>query len=334
VPGAVPATLYLLLRHQDDPAAAQVANAMAGGDSSARGMLLGTVFGARDGLAAVPGRWIEALTAGPEIRRRLGLTVRPPAGSSRFSFTNGEGHELAGALEGPPEDQEVRGFAVFAHCFTCGKDIAAASRISRALARRGLAVLRFDFTGLGNSDGDFANTDFSSNVADLVAAAGALGARYGAPRLLVGHSLGGAAVLAAAPRIASVTGVVTIGAPADPVHVEHLLTDAREVIEREGEATVELAGRRFTIRREFLEDLREQEHRQAIENLGRALLIMHSPQDRVVPIDEAARIFRAARHPKSFLSLDPADHLLSRRQDAEYAAAVIAAWSERLLDAT
>lgn len=331
VPSAVPATLYLLLRHRDDPAGAQVANAMAGGDSAARGLLLGTIFGARDGLAAVPDRWIGALEAGVEIRQRLGLTVRPPAGSSKFTFVNDGGHELAGALEGPPEDQEVHGYAVFAHCFTCGKDIAAASRISRALARRGLAVLRFDFTGLGNSDGDFANTDFSSNVADLEAAARALGAQYGPPALLIGHSLGGSAVLAAAHRIDAVRGVVTIGAPADPAHVEHLLTDAAETIEREGEATVELAGRQFTIRREFLDDLREQEHRESIKKLDRALLIMHSPEDTVVPIDEAARIFRAARHPKSFLSLDPADHLLSRREDSEYAAAVIAAWSGRLI---
>jgi len=330
-PGAMPATLYLLLRYQDDPAGGQVANAMAGGDSAARGLLLGTVFGARDGLDAVPARWIGALAAGDRIRRALGLPVRPPAGSSKFTFANAEDLELAGALEGPPDDAEVRGFAVFAHCFTCGKDVAAASRISRALARRGLAVLRFDFTGLGNSDGDFANTSFSSNVSDLVAAAGALRERYAAPRILVGHSLGGAAVLAAAHRLDEVAGVVTIGAPADPAHVEHLLSGSREEIETRGEAEVTLAGRSFTIRREFLEDLREHQQREAIGELGRALLIMHSPQDAIVPIDEAARIFRAARHPKSFLSLDPADHLLSDRRDADYAAAVIAAWSERHL---
>jgi ADP-ribosylglycohydrolase/pimeloyl-ACP methyl ester carboxylesterase len=331
VQDAVPATLYLLLRHQDDPREAQIANAMAGGDSSARGMLIGMILGARDGLAAVDDAWVEAMEAGPRIRRMLGLPVTPPAGSSKFTFENADGLTLAGALEAPPEGEDVHAYAVFAHCFTCGKDVAAASRIARALAAHGIATLRFDFTGLGSSDGDFANTDFSSNVADLVAAADALREQYAAPTLLVGHSLGGAAVLAAAHRIEEVAGVVTIGAPSDPAHVERLLSGSREEIEREGKAEVTLAGRSFTIGRQFLEDLREQEHRDAIRGLGRALLIMHSPEDEIVPIDEAGRIFTAARHPKSFVSLDPADHLLSKREDAKYAAAVIAAWAGRLV---
>ena len=220
---------------------------------------------------------------------------------------------------------------MFAHCFTCGKDVAAATRIARGLARRGIAVLRFDFTGLGNSDGDFANTHFSSNVADLVAAADALRDRLEAPRLLIGHSLGGAAVLAAAHLIPEVTGVVTIGAPADPAHVEKLLVGSREEIDREGQAAVKLAGRTFTIRREFLADIRDQMQPERIAGLRRALLVMHSPVDAVVGVDNARQIFKAARHPKSFLSLDQADHLLSKRADSDFVAAVIAAWGERLL---
>lgn len=250
--------------------------------------------------------------------------------TQKVTFENASGHKLAALLD-LPEGDEPFAYALFAHCFTCSKDIAAASRISRALAERGIAVLRFDFTGLGNSDGDFANTHFSSNVADLVAAADALRTRFEAPRLLVGHSLGGAAVLAAAHAIAEVQGVVTIAAPADPAHVEHLMTGSLEAIERDGQAEVDLAGRTFTIRREFLTDIREQMPVARLAELRRALLIMHSPVDTIVGIDNARRIFEAARHPKSFLSLDQADHLLGKRADSEFVAAVIAAWGQRLL---
>jgi putative redox protein len=329
VPGAVPSTLYLLLKFGHSLEEALVENAMAGGDNAARGLLLGAILGARDGVDAIPAAWLEAMVATDEIRGLLEGSAAPPAGGSRFAFPNAQGIELAGALETPRDT--LRGYAVFAHCFTCGKDIAAASRIARALAQRGIAVLRFDFTGLGSSDGDFANTHFSSNVDDLVAAADALRARHAAPDLLIGHSLGGAAVLAAAHRVPEAKGVVTIGAPSEPDHVLHLLEGSRADIERDGQAPVNLAGRTFTIRREFLEDLERHTLAEHIAGLGRSLMIMHAPFDRIVGIDNARQIFEAAKHPKSFLSLDDADHLLSRREDAAYVGAVIAAWGERLL---
>jgi uncharacterized OsmC-like protein/fermentation-respiration switch protein FrsA (DUF1100 family) len=249
----------------------------------------------------------------------------------RFEFRNDAGEQLAGLLERPADN--IRAFGIFAHCFTCSKDIAAASRISRALASRGIAVLRFDFTGLGNSEGDFANTNFSTNVADLRIAARALREQLGAPELLIGHSLGGAAVLAVAGDIPDAKAVVTIGAPSNPAHVAHLLKNKHAEIEGEGQAQVELAGRTFTIKRQFLHDIEEHALAERIRGMRKALLVMHSPVDEIVAIDNASDIFVAARHPKSFVSLDKADHLLSRRADSEYVAATIAAWvSHYLLD--
>ncbi len=248
----------------------------------------------------------------------------------KIEFENASGELLAGRLELP--DGDARAFALFAHCFTCSKDVAAASRISRALAQRGFGVLRFDFTGLGNSEGDFANTDFSSNVADLRRAAGWLEEHHQAPALLVGHSLGGAAVLAAAFDLPAVRAVATIGAPSDPQHVERLLRDDVGRIEREGEALVELGGRRFPIRKEFLRDLDRQNLLDRLKDLDKAVLVMHSPIDAVVGIDHARRLYEALRHPKSFVSLDDADHLLSRRADARYVADVLAAWASRYVD--
>ena len=254
----------------------------------------------------------------------------------KFEFANAAGQTLAGLLEKPEDESSICAHALFAHCFTCGKDIAAASRISRALAAEGIAVLRFDFTGLGNSDGDFANTSFSSNVDDLVRAADALAATGQAPQILVGHSLGGAAVLAAAARIESVEAVVTIGAPATARHVEHLFRDSRQRIEDEGEAVVSLGGREFRIQRQFLEDLERHASTESLRELDAALLIFHSPRDTIVSIDEAARIYQAARHPKSFISLDQADHLLSNAADSRYVARTLAAWASRyiVLEAT
>jgi len=249
----------------------------------------------------------------------------------KLDFENAEGQTLAGLLETPPADVETLRFALFAHCFTCGKDIAAASRISRALAARSIAVLRFDFTGLGNSDGDFANTSFTSNVQDLIAAAGKLETDYQAPALLIGHSLGGAAVLAAAPQLPSVEAVVTIAAPATPAHVEHLFSGARGELEATGEAEVQVGRRRFRIRRQFLEDLQHYADAEHIRRLKRALLIFHSPVDEIVPIEEAAKIYRAALHPKSFISLCNADHLLTDREDSEYVAETLVAWAGRYL---
>jgi putative redox protein len=249
--------------------------------------------------------------------------------TERWEFTGGAGERLAARVDRPLGDP--RAFALFAHCFTCSKDIAAASRIARELAERGIAVVRFDFTGLGHSGGEFANTSFSSNVDDLVAAADAMRSELEAPALLVGHSLGGAAVLAAASRVPEVRAVATLGAPADPAHVERLLASSVEEIERAGSAEVEIAGRRFRVRRSFLDDLRSQALESRLGQLRRALLVLHSPIDQIVGIENAGRIFEAARHPKSFVSLDDADHLLSRRADAAYAAETIAAWASRYL---
>ncbi len=245
----------------------------------------------------------------------------------KLTFENREGAKLAALLERP--STKPAAYALFAHCFTCSKDIAAASRISRALAAHGIAVLRFDFTGLGNSEGDFANTNFSSNVSDLVCAADQLKKQYEAPSLLVGHSLGGAAVLAAASEIKEAKAVVTIGAPADPAHVSHLFESSRAEIESQGSAVVNLAGRKFEIKKQFLDDIASQSLKDRIKKLRKALLIFHSPVDDIVGIDNASAIFQAALHPKSFISLDKADHLLSKRVDSEYVAATISAWAGR-----
>ncbi len=247
----------------------------------------------------------------------------------KVEFAGTDGLSIAGLLEMP--DSNPRAFALFAHCFTCGKDIAAASRIARALVARGYGVLRFDFTGLGSSDGDFANSGFSSNVADLLHAADYLRQRYRAPALLIGHSLGGAAVLAAAGGVPEAVGVVTIGAPADPEHVTKQFACDVEAIRRDGVAEVSLAGRPFTIKKQFLDDLAEQNQPENIAALKKALLLFHSPVDRTVPVSEAEKIYRTAKHPKSFVSLGDADHLLSRAGDAEYVAATIAAWSTRFI---
>ncbi len=248
--------------------------------------------------------------------------------TEKVEFPGASGAPLSARLDLPVAPPIA--YALFAHCFTCSKDTRAAAYVAAALAERGIATLRFDFTGLGGSGGDFANTNFSSNRADLVAAADFLRRRYRAPEILVGHSLGGAAVLAAAREIPEASGVVAIAAPAEPAHVlAHI--PRRDEIERTGEAEVVLAGRSFRIRKQLLDDLAGQRPDEAIRNLGKALLVMHSPRDDTVAIDNATRIFQAARHPKSFVSLDPADHLLTRREDAAYAGHVIATWAERYL---
>ncbi|MEU4324810.1 bifunctional alpha/beta hydrolase/OsmC family protein [Nonomuraea dietziae] len=251
--------------------------------------------------------------------------------SERVTFTGSAGIPLAGRLElpeGPP-----RAVALFAHCFACGKDVHAASHIARGLAGLGIAVLRFDFTGLGQSGGDFGNTDFTSTIEDLVRAADHLRATLAPPALLIGHSLGGAAILAAAERIQESRAVVTIGAPADPSHVAGLFPDAPLEVETTAAAEVSLAGRRFRVSRAFLDDIASQPQRERIANLRRALLVMHAPTDAIVGVDHARTIFEAARHPKSFVSLDGADHLLSADADSAYAATVIAAWASRYVDA-
>lgn len=248
----------------------------------------------------------------------------------RFQFTGSEGHQLAAALDTP--DGAIRAYALFAHCFTCGKDVLAAKRIAVALAAKGIAVLRFDFTGLGSSEGDFANSTFSSNVADLVRAADHLRETRSAPTILIGHSLGGAAILAAAGQIPDAKAVVTIAAPSDPAHVTGLFRDRIEDIRKHGQVEVTLAGRPFQIKREFLDDIAEHGLTTHVANLRKALLVMHSPTDDTVSIDNATRIFVAAKHPKSFVSLADADHLLTDRRDASYVADVIAAWAERYIE--
>ena len=250
--------------------------------------------------------------------------------TERFTFEGHSGDALAARLDLP--DGPHLATTLFAHCFTCGKDITAARRIASRLAAMGIAVLRFDFTGLGHSGGEFGNTTFSSNVEDLVLAAKSLEAKGMAPGLLIGHSLGGAAILRAAGGIPSAKAVVTIGAPFDPGHVTHNFGDALEHIRDKGEASVNLAGRPFTIGRNFVEDVEGAALEPAIGALGRALLVMHAPRDAVVGIDNATRIFKAAKHPKSFVTLDDADHLVSRSEDAEYGAEIIAAWASRYLD--
>ncbi|MEE9195243.1 MAG: bifunctional alpha/beta hydrolase/OsmC family protein, partial [Alphaproteobacteria bacterium] len=252
--------------------------------------------------------------------------------SEKLSFTGAGGQELAARFDKPRG--RTHAVALFAHCFTCTKDIFAASRIAAGLASRGIAVLRFDFTGLGHSEGEFANTNFSSNVGDLVAAADHLRSHSEAPKIVIGHSLGGAAVLAAAGRIPEAVAVATIGAPADPGHVQHLFQAARPEIEAKGEAEVLLAGRPFTIKKQFLEDIEATRLEEAIAGLRKALLVFHAPRDTTVGIENAGRIFAAAKHPKSFVSLDDADHLLTRHEDATYVAEVLAAWAGRYLGLT
>jgi uncharacterized OsmC-like protein/fermentation-respiration switch protein FrsA (DUF1100 family) len=250
--------------------------------------------------------------------------------TERFQFTGEGGHQLAAALDLP--EQEPLAYALFAHCFTCGKDVLAAKRIATALAAKGIAVLRFDFTGIGSSEGDFANSTFSSNVADLVHAANHLRETRKAPTLLIGHSLGGAAILACAGQIAEAKAVVTIAAPSDPEHVTGLFKEQIEDIRKQGRVEVSLAGRPFTITREFLDDIAEHGLMARVTTMRKAILVMHAPTDDTVSIDNATRIFLSAKHPKSFVSLAGADHLLSQRRDSTYVADIIAAWASRYIE--
>ncbi len=253
----------------------------------------------------------------------------PPI-SRKVTFPNGRGHDLTGRLE-LPADREPHAFALFAHCFTCGKDLTGAVELTRALTLDGYGVLRFDFTGLGESDGAFESTTFSSTASDIVAAAAFLEQNHQAPKLLIGHSLGGTAVIRAASRVPSAKAVVTIGAPFDAAHVTHLFGSQLESIESSGEAQVSIAGRPFVLSRDFLHDVRTSRITEGLQTLDKALLVMHAPGDQIVSIDNAAKLYTAARHPKSFISLDDADHLLSRRRDAQYAARLVSTWASRFL---
>jgi uncharacterized OsmC-like protein/alpha/beta superfamily hydrolase len=245
----------------------------------------------------------------------------------KITFRNKEGETLVGRLE-MPADRHPHNFAIFAHCFTCNKNLLAVKNISRALTANGFAVLRFDFTGLGESEGDFEDTNFSGNVSDLVAAASFLEETYKAPTLLVGHSLGGAAALFAAAEIATIKAVATIGAPSNPVHVQHLFKSTIAEINTSGKAVVNLSGRDFTIKKQFLDDLETKSLVTVVKNLRKPVLILHSPQDDTVGIKNAEELYVVAHHPKSFVSLDGADHLLMRKEDSLYAGQLIAAWSQ------
>ncbi|NJN45469.1 MAG: alpha/beta fold hydrolase [Candidatus Competibacteraceae bacterium] len=249
--------------------------------------------------------------------------------TKRITFPGYQGDLLAARLDHPAG--ECHGYALFAHCFSCSKEVLTAVRISQALAKRGIAVLRFDFTGLGSSGGEFANTNFSSNVQDLIQAAQFLREHYQAPAILIGHSLGGAAVLAAAGLIPEVRAVATLNAPSDVAHVGHFFTDAIPAIHAQGEMEVTLVGRKFRIKKQFLDDIAEQNLLQRVSELRKPLLIFHSPVDEVVNIDHASRLYGAAKHPKSFVSLDDADHMVSRVADADFVANVLTAWASRYL---
>lgn len=249
----------------------------------------------------------------------------------KISFRNKEGQNLSARLD-LPLGEKPKAYALFAHCFTCSKNLNAVGTISRALNQAGIAVLRFDFTGLGESEGDFADTNFSSNVSDLVSAAEFLESDFTAPSLLIGHSLGGAAVLQAASQLPSISAIATIGAPAEPTHVKKHLGTTTEKIEADGEAEISLAGRPFKIKKQFLDDLEKHKMRASIAGLKKALLVIHSPVDDTVGIENAGQIFEAARHPKSFISLDHADHLLTSESDSQYVGSVIATWASKYLD--
>ena len=248
----------------------------------------------------------------------------------KVNFTNAEGQQLVGRLE-LPINQHAHNYVIFAHCFTCNKNLSAVKNISRELTANGFGVLRFDFTGLGESDGDFENTNFSGNVDDLISASNYLKENYTAPTLLIGHSLGGAAAIFAAAEIESVKAVATVGAPSNPKHVQHLIQSSVDEIKTTGQANVNIGGRPFTIKKQFLDDIETKSLPDVAKNLRKALLVMHSPQDTTVGIENAEAIYIAAKHPKSFVSLDGADHLLMKKEDSIYVGNVIATWAKRYI---
>jgi len=249
----------------------------------------------------------------------------------KVSFKNVDGETLVGRLS-LPANQHPHNFVLFAHCFTCNKNFTAIRNISRALTADGFGVLRFDFTGLGESEGEFSDSNFSGNVEDLLEAAKYLEAHYTAPTLIIGHSLGGAAAILAAQKLSSIRAIATIGAPSNPLHVKHIFKEDLETIKDKGTAEVNIGGRSFTIKKQFLEDLKSQSFQETLKNTGKSILILHSPQDNIVEIKNAEEIYIALRHPKSFVSLDGADHLLSNPKDASYTGEIIGKWSKRYLE--
>ena len=251
--------------------------------------------------------------------------------SRNITFTNSEGIELSAHMEFPP-DIHPKAYAIFAHCFTCSKNLLAAKNLTRSMAKEGIAVLRFDFTGLGESQGDFEDSNFSSNVSDLLAASQFLESEFEAPQVIIGHSLGGAAVIYAASKLESIRAVATVGAPASVDHVVHLLEGKKEEVMEKGEADVKISGRKFKIKKQFLEDIESKNLEKLMSDFRKPILIMHSPQDEIVSVDNAAKLYDMAWHPKSFVSLDGADHLLSKKKDSLYVGQLIASWSSRYVD--
>lgn len=249
--------------------------------------------------------------------------------SKKIEFTGSTGENLSAKIDLP--DGDTKACAIFAHCFTCSKDLKAVCNITKALAGIGIATFRFDFTGLGQSEGDFADTNFSSNVDDLVKAYEYMDKEFSAPSILIGHSLGGAAVLQASHKMEAIKAVATIAAPAEPAHVKENFEMSLDEINEKGEAKVSLAGRPFTIKKQFIDDLEETRMKKFIHNLGIALIVFHSPIDNTVGIDNASKIFVAAKHPKSFISLDKADHLLSEKEDSLYIGKVLGTWAEKYI---
>ena len=316
---AFPLALYFALRPDADFTSALSDNSLAGGDNSARAMLFALLFEARDGSVA---------SSFPKPGSSATIEVRE--GTNPVGIETPRGR-LAGVLE-MPEGSDPVAFAVFAHCFTCGKDFIPEKRIAQGLAAENIATLRVDFAGIGKSEGEFEDSSFVTNLEDLEAAATWLEEHFASPSLLIGHSLGGAAVLSAASRIETIRAVATIGAPADPGHVTHMFKDAIKTIEEKGAAEVQLAGRPFVVGKRFLDDLEAYCHKSILEGLRNIdFLIMHAPKDKVVGIENAGDIFTALHHPKSFISLAEADHLLTRKADAEYVAKLIAAWAQRAI---
>ncbi|MFT5836816.1 MAG: fermentation-respiration switch protein FrsA (DUF1100 family)/ADP-ribosylglycohydrolase [Candidatus Azotimanducaceae bacterium] len=314
LPEAFPLTLYLALRSGATFESAMSENALCGGDTSARSMILALLFAARDGEVGA------ALASGLE-----GSVSALKPGTNQLQI----GH-LAGIID-MPEGTPVA-FAIFAHCFTCGKDFLPGTRVSRGLAKKGIATLRIDFAGLGKSSGEFSDSSFLTNVDDLIIAADWLRTHHQAPSLLVGHSLGGAAVLAAASKIREIKAVATIGAPAEPEHVQHLFADAIPEIEKSGKAEISLGGRPFRIGKKFLDDFQKHQQLEVLNQMQDVeTLIMHSPTDQIVGLDNAGKIYSALQHPKSFIALPDADHLLTRPSDAQYVVDLISTWSSRAL---
>ncbi len=322
VPDAFPLTLYVLLHHGESFETAMSQNGLCGGDTSARAMLLALFFVARDGDVGQPLYGKLKLNG----VRATDLQIKVGANSVEIETADGN---LAAVLHQPAG--EVRAYALFAHCFTCGKDFYPATRIASRLAEYGIATLRVDFAGVGKSSGKFEETSFLTNVDDLTTAAQWLRVHAQAPRLLIGHSLGGAAVYAAAGLLEEVQAVVSIGAPSDPSHVVKLFADKVEEIETKGMAEVSLAGRSFSIGKKFLDDIREGDHMAKLRGLSGHKLVMHAPDDATVPMVNAGEIYSALTHPKSFIALANADHLLTRQKDTDYVASVISAWADNAL---